>query len=236
MTLITRLTYGYFIVFLLLVTATVHAQQKNIFDAAVMAIKKNIQCCSAVFPGDHSFKVTTATIFSGGSITIVFNKNHVPFSFNLFELYKDVQAPLGVYYKTGGKTIEFKIDEMKSQAIRFNSAAKAKHTYENFRLILQTDHKNYTPGLSLTTGQTVDSINSLLRISNNDRAAISLLNDRVFKTMQMPSIRYDIDVAKLNNSGNEHIFQVRGLAFKPYVKDGFGAGARICFQNGNTEM
>jgi hypothetical protein len=40
MTLITRLTYGCFIVFLLLVTATVHAQQKNIFDAAVTAIKK----------------------------------------------------------------------------------------------------------------------------------------------------------------------------------------------------
>jgi hypothetical protein len=61
MTLITRLTYGCFIVFLWLVTATVHAQQKNIFDAAVTAIKKNIQCCSAVFPGDHSFSFSVAS-------------------------------------------------------------------------------------------------------------------------------------------------------------------------------
>lgn len=76
----------------------------------------------------------------------------------------------------------------------------------------------------------------MLRIADNDRAAITLLNDSVFKTTQMPSIRYDIHVAKLQNADRDAVFQVKGIAFIPYVKDGFGAGARIVFQNGQQQM
>lgn len=82
------------------ISQAVYAQPRDHdFEAAAAAIKKNIECCSAVFTGNHSFKATTATIFSGGSMTIVYNNGHIPFSFNLFELHKNIQAPLGIYYK-----------------------------------------------------------------------------------------------------------------------------------------
>lgn len=213
------------------------AQKKyDTFETAVSAIKKNIQCCSAVFPGNSSVKATIVMIFSGGEMTIVYNNGRVPVSFNLFELYKDSSAPWGIYHKAGSKTLEFKIADIESQAIRFNTAAKAKDTYDQILFLLTTCAQNYKPQLTLTIQQTIDSINALLRQSNNDRAEISLLNNHTIKVSQMPSIRYDIDISKLKNADNPSFLQVRGLGFAPYFKDGFAVGPRIIFQQGNESM
>jgi len=231
-----KLINGCLALIVFLGTCSVHAQKKNEFDAAVNIVKKNVQCCSVLFSGKQSVKATAVLVFSGGAMTIVYNNGRVPVSFNLFELYKDVQAPLGIQHKTGSRVIEFKIDEFNTQTIRFNTVAKARDTYKQLSLILKADHENYRPVFPLTIRQTIDSINALLRITNNDRAMISLINDRVFKTAQMPSIRYDIDVTKLKNADTLSVFQVKGIGFIPYVKDGFGTGARISFQQGNQKM
>ncbi|MBW0176662.1 hypothetical protein [Sediminibacterium sp.] len=224
-----------FIAFLCAYAVNAQKQHKA-FTASANAIKNNMRCCSAAFPGSGSFKATTVLISEGGAMTIVYNNGRPPVSFNLYELYKNEQAPLGLYYKTGSRTVEFRTDEMSTQAIRFNTAAKAKDTYNQIRLIVKADHENYRPGFPLTISQTTDSINSLLRLFNNDMAEITVLNDTVFKTSQMPSIRYNIDVTKLKNTEGLPVLQVKGIGFIPYIKDGFGTGARIVFQNGKEQL
>jgi hypothetical protein len=217
---------------LLFCSYAMHAQNKSVFDSLVTAFKKNVECCSEVFPGIERDKATAVMIFKGGGMTIVYNNGHAPYSFNLFELYKDVEAPLGVHLNKGGKTIVFKTDETSAKAIRFNSSAKAKQAFDQLLLIFKQDKENYSPQFFLTKQQTVDSINTLLRNYSTDHATITLLNDTVFKTSQMPSIRYDINVKKLKSSGDLNLFQVKGFSYIPHIKDGFGSGPRITFQNG----
>lgn len=120
-------------------------KKKYTFDQIVSSIKKNIQCCSTAFRGITSDKVTAVMIFKGGAMTIVYNNGRVPVSFNLFELYKDTNAPFGIYHKAGSATLEFRINEMNTQAIRFNSTAKARDTYNQIVLLIKIDQENYKP-------------------------------------------------------------------------------------------
>jgi hypothetical protein len=114
------------------------AQKKtDAFEVAVTTIKKNIKCCSVAFPGNKSNKATTVMIFRTGEMTIVYSNNRPPVSFNLFELYKDVEAPKGIYYKPGTKTIVFNIGEFNKQAIRLNTNSIALETYHQFLSIIQ---------------------------------------------------------------------------------------------------
>lgn len=76
-------------------------------------------------------------IFRTGEMTIVYGNNRSPVSFNLFDLYKDVEAPYGIYYKPGTKTIVFNIGEFNKQAIRLNTNSKANETYHQFLSIIQ---------------------------------------------------------------------------------------------------
>jgi hypothetical protein len=130
--------YSFIILTTLLVLNTSLAQKKyDGFDAAVAQIKKNIHCCSVSFTGSNSKRVTTVLLYQTGEITLVHNHNRPPISFNLFELYKNTKSPAGLYYQKGSKTIVFNIEEFNAQAIQFNSAAKAKETYDQFLNIIQ---------------------------------------------------------------------------------------------------
>lgn len=121
------------------------AQKKSdAFEVAVTTIKKNIQCCSVAFQGNKSNRATTVMIFRTGEMTIVYSNSRPPVSFNLFELYKDTEAPKGIYHKPGTKTIVFNIGEFHKQAIRFNTNSRANETYHQFLSIIQLGKETNT--------------------------------------------------------------------------------------------
>lgn len=118
------------------------AQQRGgSFEIAIATIKKNVQCCSVAFSNDKSNKATTVLIFENAEMTIVYNNNRPPVSFNLLALYKDTQSSQGIDYKRGTKTIVFNISEFNAQAIRFNTASKANETFHQLLYIINSVSK-----------------------------------------------------------------------------------------------
>lgn len=211
------MNYIYVFASAILMMGQVSAQDSTKILKLVAEIKQEVRCCAVPFANDRKLKVTDISFGKNGWVELSYNENRKPEQFNLYELNKSIDAPIGIQLYQTNSFIQFHISAEKTRLIRFASHEKAKEVYEAFMALLKVGMDNFKPGYHLDLDQTVDSINVLLKHYTEYKPWVSLKGNGNAILNLSDSSGFPFNFTELVSSDYLNSFEVRGISLNFYT-------------------
>ena len=202
---------------ILLICFRLSAQDPGKMEKLFSKIKQEVRCCAVPFANDRELKVTDISFGKNGLVELVYNEDRQPELFNLFELNKSFDAPLGIQLYQTISFIQFHISEERTRVIRFSSHDKAKEIYSAFMALYNEGREYYLPGYPLDMNQTVDSINMMLERYTEYKPRLRLKKDGRALISLPDSSGFPFNFKELISSGYTDGFEVRGISMRFYA-------------------
>jgi len=134
------------------------SQERN-FEQTKAFIVEKVRCCAVPFTPSRPDKVAGITIGKDGTITLNYDPDKAPQTFNLFELYKLNDTATGIELNKDSKFVQFHVSGLRTRLISFATHQEAKEVYTAFLDLLQLCEQEKPAFSDLNFNQTVDVIN-----------------------------------------------------------------------------
>lgn len=186
------------------------------YSLIATVIEAQVDSFSVPFAIGRTEKVSHINIMKEGNVIFFYNEDRKPETFNLFELYKTPDAPLGIQLYETSSFVQFHLSEERTRVIQFGKHEKAKEVYDNLLVLLQAGKDQYRPIITLDFKQTLDSINHALKTWTEYKPELQVMPNGEAKLLHDKGTHFNFHFKKLKSSKYAIGFEVNGIEMELY--------------------